>query len=775
MTHSTAWAANMSTPVLSVRSLSVHYPGTPRRALESISFDVLPGQTVLVTGPSGSGKSTLTLALAGVIPESIEAELSGEIKLHPDVCKPGKIGYVFQDPETQFCMQQVDDEIAFGLENLNIPRTEMPHRIANALRDVGLHEHTSKHTNFSGGMKQKLAIASALALDAALFIFDEPTAHLDPLATRQVFESIVQLRAMGKTILIIEHQFEPLLPYVDRIVELPSPVHSDSTVGRRVVTDRNNVECSDVHSHSPQSNKNSSDPEIEVDGADLSYGDKTVWQGVSFDVCAGEWIAILGPNGSGKSSLLEVMAGLVSPTAGEVRLGGESIRQISKRQRYRRIGYGFQNPEYQFLFEKTCDEMAGYVIVGDTLPPDVADTLQEYGLRECAWLSPYQLSQGQKRRLAVAVMLQENQDIYLFDEPTYGQDAQSKAWILNKFDALKAQGKTVVTVTHDVKMVREHASRALVMADGSLIYDGSSDLLFTREDVLEKAHLLAGTRPLADCDSAGDVRLESRNEANFMKTTSVKSTVKSIEMHSPMAKFHPGLKLFTLLTVSTLTMFVNDFSHLAWMWGLVLFLTFGIAWCRPYQMMKWLSVLMIFYLFYAWTFAANAAVPAGATEVDWLWFHISMYGFWQGVLVALRTFATVLYAYVFVITTDSTDFLVSLSQSFRIPPKLSYAILAGTSFIPQINRDIRTLRKAKAVRRRTGNWLLRPATYALPLLSQAVRHSERMAIAMEARGFKGDAAERFDGRTYYRVTPVRPFDVGFTCLTLAVSCVLFWH
>lgn len=771
MTHSFARAAADLSPVLSVRNLSVRYPETSRPAVKSVSFDIERGQTVLVAGSSGSGKSTLALALAGCIPESIEAEVTGDIHFRSDVCERGRIGYVFQDPETQFCMTQVDDEIAFGLENMKTARIDMQSKILRALRQVGLDvDLVAHHQDFSGGMKQKLAIASALALDAELFIFDEPTANLDPLATRQVYESIVHLREAGKTILVIEHKFEPLLPYVDNVIELPSvsPV-VDIGAELDLVAQAQQPHADLIHSSPPDATKRV----LELSEVHLSYGSKSVWRDVSFAAYQGDWIAILGPNGSGKSSLLEVMAGLTSPSHGQVKLFEQSIDKIPPRERYRKLGYGFQNPEYQFLFERTCDEVAGH-FVGDTIPADVMQTLREYGLQECAEHSPYQLSQGQKRRLAVAVMLRENHDIYLFDEPTYGQDSQSEQWILGKLNRLVASGKTVVTVTHDVMMAREYATRALVLADGELLYDGLVDALFTRERVLEKAHLLDDVRPVMQHEASCETQATTQNnECAAVSLDSGKEMRLPVERRSPMGRVHPGLKLFTLLFISTLTMFVNDFSHLAWMWGMVVFLSFGFAWCRPQKMVKRLSVLLVFYVAYIWTFAANATVPPGSAQVQWLWFHISMYGFWQGVLVALRTFATVIYAYVFLATTDITSFLVSLSQSFKIPPKLPYAMLAGTSFIPQIERDVRTLRQAKAVRGRRGRLLLRPATYALPLLSQAVRHSERMAIAMEARGFRAQAANAYHGRTYYRSTPIRIFDVAFASSALIVAVVLF--
>lgn len=778
MTVSIARAAHVS-PALSVRDLIVTYKGMSKPTVSDISFDVSIGETVLITGRSGSGKSTLAMTVAGLIPASVEGDVEGELFLHPDFASPGKIGYVFQDPDAQFCMQHVDDEIAFGLENLQIPREQMVDKITKALQQVGqqvpLH---ASHTTFSGGMKQKLAIASALALDADLFIFDEPTANLDPLATRQVFETILRLQEMGKTILVIEHKFNPILPYVDKVIDI-----AEDGVGCRVSAAKSWVASTSVHmpQHDEGSRLNSlqadpfttKNPILELCDCQLSYGKQAVWRDVSLALNKGEWVAILGPNGAGKSSLLEVLAGLTHPTSGEVMLNGSPLRRMRKRDIYRTIAYGFQNPEYQFLYERTGDEMVGHIVEGN-VPAEVYRQLAQFGLADFVNMSPYQLSQGQKRRLAVAVMLQENHELYLFDEPTYGQDEQSEAAILAQLSALRDIGKTIVTVTHDVSLVRKYANRVLVVADEKLLYDGSVEGLFKNRELLLHAHILDDVRPITRSGEASDAHVFPHEMRSNQLSEDDATCVKSIEQRSWFAEIHPGVKLLTLLITSTFTMFVNNFTELSQMWTLVIVITFGLAWCQPYRLAKRMSVVLLFYLIYLWTFSANSAVPNGYHEIHWLWFQISAYGFWKGVLVALRTFATVVYAYVFLVTTDGTDFLVSLSQSFRISPKLSYAMMAGTSFIPRFQRDLRTFRQAKAVRGRHGIWLFRPVTYALPLLSQAIRHSERMAIAMEARGFQRKAAEKYDGRTYYRETPVRGYDYVFAVLVLIATIYLFW-
>lgn len=773
-----------SAPFVRVDNVSIRYEQDHRAIVRDCSFSFSRGELVLITGPSGCGKSTLAMALAGIIPNSVEAEVDGRIWLDDDLKGPGKIGYVFQDPETQFCMRQVGDEIAFGLENLKVERDDMPERIEWSLAMVNLDVPCSaNHASFSGGMKQKLAIACALAMDAELLILDEPTANLDPQSTRTVFEQIVALRRQGRTVVVIEHKYEPLLPYVDRIVSLSREGQVEG-VFESAEAWRSAVEPNPVPVRQPSrealsaaSGAFAGDDAVplllEASGVALSYGQRTVWTGVDLALRRGEWVAIVGPNGAGKSSLLEVLAGLRKPSAGEVRLQGQPLAKIPKSKRYAAISYGFQNPEYQFLFERVIDEMAGRV-VGDDRPADTLEQLAEFGLSNLALASPYELSQGQKRRLAVATMLGKRSDVWLFDEPTYGQDAQTERLILEKLKARQMQQGTVVTVTHDMDLVRAWATRVVVLADGGILYDGSVDGLFERGDVLAAAHLLDD---VLDIEEDGN-RETSNKGRSLSPQSSPQSSSQPRRMpaprRSPFGMLHPGCKGLALVAMATIILFAWNFAQLGRLWALVIVAAFGLSWCNPWKMMVRLSPALAAYLIYLWTFAANAAVPPGTPSVHWLWYNISWYGMWKGVLVALRTLSTVVLGYVMLVSTDGTDFAVSLSQTFRVSPKLAYGIMAGTGFIGSFQRDLEVLRMARSLRGRQGWWIFHPVSYALPLLSQAVRVSERMAVAMEARGFFGDPAQFASRRTYFRVLRLRPWDVAFSAGLVIVPLVLLF-
>jgi energy-coupling factor transport system ATP-binding protein len=215
------------TAAIALEHLTFRYAGRKRPCLQDVSCAIAPGETVLILGPSGCGKSTLAQCLNGLIPHVIEGELSGAVRIagrdtrdSPLATTTREVGLLFQDPDTQFCMLRVDDEIAFGLENLGVPRAAMAGRIAAALRQAGLDCPLSTQiATLSGGNKQRLALACVLALEPRVLVFDEPTSHLDPWSAQHVATMIAQLKARGEhTVILIEHRLDHLMDLVDRVL-----------------------------------------------------------------------------------------------------------------------------------------------------------------------------------------------------------------------------------------------------------------------------------------------------------------------------------------------------------------------------------------------------------------------------------------------------------------------------------------------------------------------------------------------------------------------------
>jgi energy-coupling factor transport system permease/ATP-binding protein len=793
-------------PVLTLHGVSIAYEDREEPAVKGVDLTVYEGESVLLLGPSGCGKSTLAMLCAGLIPHSVEAVVTGHVERHPELSQPGSVGYVFQDPEAQFCMLQIDDEVAFGLENQKMPREMMLPRIQHALEKSGLHQPLHHpHNKLSGGQKQRLAIAAALAMNPRLLILDEPTANLDPFATREVFLRIRELSQKRQTMIVIEHKFHALLPFMDRVVlfDREGRIHCEGPTGEVVesewawmvehgvvapwqslpgLLDPRTRTMSGGAVRDPHVSRDVQEPKTQrradtnhetkraaykVSDLGFSYGDHPVLENVHLTIPAGAMTAIVGPNGAGKSSLLKVLAALERPTRGRVELLGHDMRsRRGLRNLYEDISYCFQNPEHQFIYQRVGDELANQV-VGEDVPDDVRALLQEFGLQGTEQQSPFGLSQGQKRRLSVACMVRQEHAVYLLDEPTFGQDAATQSAIMTRLRRLCDAGKTVILTTHDMDLVRRFADHVIVLAEGEVLFHGAPDELFRNEHVLKTAHLL------------DDIQLDEPDVDENPSDANVGAQTSGLRRPVPERKarwtdgLHHGWLFVTVLAAGLLSMLAHTLPQAIAVFTWPVLLMMVTARMSPWKIFKRLSVFFGFYVLYIFSFAAFAATPPGTKTIDVLWAHFSVYGLNQGIVLAFRMISSVAFAVYFVSVVDYTDFLVSLSQTFRIPPKFAYGTLAGLRVVPLFQSEWEKLHQARQLRGKEGRFpWLRPVTYALPILAQGIRMSERVAIAMEARGFIGPAADSAQGRTYYRVVNTRARDFVFMFVVLAVEASL---
>ncbi|PIC83261.1 ABC transporter ATP-binding protein [Sporosarcina sp. P1] len=466
---------------ISVTDLRLKFPGEDALVFKDFSFSVQSGEKVLMLGPSGCGKSTLLQVLSGIIPSSIELPMKAT-----DILLPDSWGFVFQDPDTQFCMTYVDEELAFVLENLQVPREEMALLIEEVLKRVDLHlkdVHTPIN-EMSQGMKQRLALASVLLLEPDVLFLDEPSALLDPDGTQQIWSSIKEATA-DKTVIIVEHKINLIADWVDRVVLFNdhgviiadgSPAYifanfqeqlkrygiwypgvweeyktSDAfqlmMINRQAVSSQKKIQIQDFHGHRGQMEK-------------ISAKHATVQ--------AGDWITIVGENGSGKSTLLLSLMQLLR-TSGIYEVNGVPITwKKKKRQLPQGLSLVFQNPELQFVTNSITEELT---VSLHGMPKDDADVYAKelmclFNLPDSVSRHPYQLSTGQKRRLSVATALTPSTDILLLDEPTFGQDARNTFAILEKLEQLRTEGMTILMVTHDTEIVENFATAVWTVVDG---------------------------------------------------------------------------------------------------------------------------------------------------------------------------------------------------------------------------------------------------------------------------------------------------------------------
>lgn len=474
-------------PTIRVSQLRLKFPGSASLLFDDLTLHVRPGEKVLLLGPSGCGKSTLLQVLSGLIPDVIEVPLKYEA-----ISRPASWGYLFQDPDAQFCMPYVDEELAFVLENLRVPREKMPELIRFYLEEVGL-ELEDPHmpiAALSGGMKQRLAIASLLALDPAVWFLDEPSSLLDPEGTREVWETVKRVTA-NKTVLIVEHKIEDVVDFVDRVVLLDTDgrMLADGEPARIFLECRQQLKTfgiwypgvwedyggrrslQDGRGARPQPAR-TGEPLLRLQAFAGYHGHAKKIEADLVELHPGEWVTVVGKNGAGKSTLLAALMQLI-PTEGGYWINGRSVKGLS--DVVDTASYVFQNPELQFIANSVFDEVAfNFRRDGEPEGGVVSKTealLDEFGLLPQRNQHPYQLSLGQKRRLSVAAATVKAQVLLLLDEPTFGQDAASTFALLEKLEAWRAKGIAIVMVTHDPGIVRTFATRVWEVRDGKLVAD----------------------------------------------------------------------------------------------------------------------------------------------------------------------------------------------------------------------------------------------------------------------------------------------------------------
>lgn len=432
--------------------------------MRDLDLDIAPGERVLLLGASGSGKSTLLRALAGVLGED-EGDAVGTLELDgaPPAASRGRAGLVLQDPDSQVVMSRLGDDVAFGCENLGVPRDEIAARVRSALDAVGLDLPLDRPTSaLSGGQRQRLALAGVLAMRPGVLLLDEPTANLDPAGVAEVREAVARVQAAsGATLVVVEHRVATWLPVVDRVVVLsPHGVLADGDP-EAVLRDRGAELAAAgiwVPGHPPArpARRGAAPASVVLTARSLAVGrDRiAVREGVDLDVRTGRLLAVTGPNGSGKSTLGLTLAGLLPPVAGELdAFGRGDPARWRSRELLPRIGTVFQNPEHQFLARTVREELE----LGPRAlrrPLDHIDgILERLRLTALAAANPFTLSGGEQRRLSVATVLAAAPELLVLDEPTFGQDSRTWEELVALLAELLDEGRAVIAMTHDAEFL----------------------------------------------------------------------------------------------------------------------------------------------------------------------------------------------------------------------------------------------------------------------------------------------------------------------------------
>ncbi len=468
------------------------YAGRKRPAVSDVSFAIEPGERVLLLGASGAGKSTMLAGLAGVLGDADEGERTGSLLI--DGAAPesrrGQAGLVMQDPDAGIVLSKVGDDVAFGCENLGIPASDIPARVAEALEAVGLEVPLRRPTEaLSGGQKQRLVLAGVLAMRPGLLLLDEPTANLDPEGVAEVRASVERVvDATGATLIVVEHRTPVWVGLMTRVIVLaadgglladgsPSQVfaeHGPALADAGVWVPDQPLELP-VLPAAPDA----AESVLSATGLAIARTSRTVVRsGLDVRVPRGNATVITGPNGVGKSTLALTLAGLIPEQDGEVVAasplagrGGRRPFRWTSRELLTRIGTVFQEPEHQFLTQTLHDELS---VGPKALGWDAARTasvvdalLERLHLSDLALANPFTLSGGQKRRLSVATVLAASPEVIVLDEPTFGQDRRGWIELVALLQEEIASGTSVVAVTHDAGVIRHLGGHRIVLEQAS--------------------------------------------------------------------------------------------------------------------------------------------------------------------------------------------------------------------------------------------------------------------------------------------------------------------
>lgn len=469
--------------MLEVKDLSLEFING-KKIFSNINFEIKKNSITLLTGKSGCGKSSLLMCLAGVIPEIIEAYMSGEILFNNRNIEDksikhisGEIAYMFQDPDSQLCTFTVEDEIAFGLENKNIPQDKIDSIINETLELVGIMNLKKRNLNkLSGGEKQKVALASILALDPQLILMDEPTANLDPISTIEIVSLIKKLRdEMGKTIIVIEHKINEFEEIIDNVIMFEDNKVIDITKNEFI---NNYKSLYKLEAKDSINNNITKEKILEVKDLTFYYEkNNIILNNLNFSLNKGEITAIVGPNGAGKSALSKILIGFNKPTKGEVILANKNLHSLTARQIGESLGLVFQNPEHQFIKMTVEKELALSLEVRNIEEKEIVNRtkyyLDRFDLYNDKEKNPFLLSQGQKRRLSTASMMINGQEILILDEPTYGQDRNNLNELVKLLNEINRDKRSILMITHDLDLVSSCCDKIILLENGEIKYNGS--------------------------------------------------------------------------------------------------------------------------------------------------------------------------------------------------------------------------------------------------------------------------------------------------------------
>ncbi|MEM1655928.1 MAG: ABC transporter ATP-binding protein [Nitrososphaerota archaeon] len=471
---------------LRVENLGCRYERRKDWIFRDLNFSVKPGDAVAVVGPSGSGKTTLAYCLTGIIPNRIKAEVEGRVLVDGKNVLTSRlrdnvklVNIVLQNYEMQIFGLTVEEDLAFSLENLGLEEHEIEARVKWALEKFRLSSYRSYYVHeLSGGLKQRLAIASSIIMAPKYLVMDEPTANLDWNGIVELSKTINALKMDGRGIIIMTRRLKGLENVIDRVISLNGRKVSARTAAK--LPEPENIV-----------DPGRSEPVITFEDVWFRYsGERNyVLRGINLKILKGQCVALMGPNGSGKTTLIKHVNGLLKPVKGKVTILGKDTKEYSAAQLSRYVGMVFQDPDKHITCETVWEEAtfgARNIGVSENYAEEALKALGLIGRKDDP---PYLLSMGEKIRLSMAGAIGMNPEILILDEPTTGQDEETLMTISSMINYLRSVGKTIIIVTHDSDFALSVSDRLVVMKDGAIAADGAPKEILLNWPIVEELGL----------------------------------------------------------------------------------------------------------------------------------------------------------------------------------------------------------------------------------------------------------------------------------------------
>lgn len=750
-----------------LRNICFSYDDGKTWTLNNLNLTINAGERVAIVGLNGSGKSTLAKIIAGLTaPDSGYVTLCGEkVFENTTACAESYknarkyIGALFQSPEDQIITTITEEDVAFGLENLQFSRKTMYKSISEALKTVHMEDKRyADPSTMSGGQQQRVALASAIAMNSKLLVLDEPTSMLDSFARKDVDALFDNLHKNGTTIVQITHNFEEC-KRANRILLLENGILKEVSFNG-LKTYLSNIELANNHLTKISKNKNltdsrfkenESDIAVEISGLTVQY-DKTspaVIDDYSLTVKSGETVAIMGENGCGKSTLAKTMCGLLKANSGNITVHGISVRgktsKIIRQKLHQTIGYVMQLPEQQLFADTVRNDVAygpkNFGLKGNALKERVDETLRLLSLENLAEKSPFALSGGQQRLVAIAGILACKPRVLVLDEPTAGLDFEAALRIREILGTLHNQGVTIILITHNLQEAEDLGARLVTL----------------------KANNKANNK---ECNAASNTAKNTENNKNKESSAKAKTT-------SLLKSFDPRATLLSCFILMLSAFSITNYIQLA----ILAFVTFTLTVAAKIPFVKLIASLHMIIAIFVFSGLLNIlAVRTGTVLANIATIPITTDGINYAILFATRFSLVIIIGAVLVLTMSQTTLnesctrLLSPLRHIGIPTQEIALIMSlALRFLPTLSAEAHSVALAQIARGssiRDGSFKQRVhaiTALIVPGFAGVIRHADTLALALDARCYTPGAE-----RTHLHSWKMRIKDVLLSVVTLGV-------